>query len=134
MCEINNEICYKTGDLARLNPNTRSFEYCGRRDHQVKLRGQRIELGEIETAIARCTGVAQSIVIIREDFPGTKGVAAYVVPLGEPAPSTQQINDELRRVLPAYMLPSVDRPKQSTREKTFQCFVSFTFLPLLKKV
>ena len=38
---------YKTGDLVRYNPDG-SMDYCGRKDHQVKLHGQRIELGEIE--------------------------------------------------------------------------------------
>lgn len=38
---------YCSGDLVRLMTDG-SFEYMGRRDGQVKLRGQRIDLGEIE--------------------------------------------------------------------------------------
>ncbi|GLA43040.1 putative NRPS-like protein biosynthetic cluster [Aspergillus niger] len=38
---------YKTGDLARLNSDG-SIVYMGRKDTQVKIRGQRVELGEIE--------------------------------------------------------------------------------------
>lgn len=38
---------YMTGDLARYNVDGR-IEICGRKDTQVKLRGQRIELGEVE--------------------------------------------------------------------------------------
>jgi len=38
---------YKTGDLVRYNPDG-TMDYCGRKDHQIKLHGQRIELGEIE--------------------------------------------------------------------------------------
>lgn len=38
---------YKTGDLVRYCSNG-TIEYLGRKDTQVKLRGQRIELGEIE--------------------------------------------------------------------------------------
>ncbi|MCJ1436746.1 hypothetical protein MMC27_006128 [Xylographa pallens] len=38
---------YKTGDLVRYNTDG-TMDYCGRKDHQVKLNGQRIELGEIE--------------------------------------------------------------------------------------
>ncbi|KAF4539218.1 Nonribosomal peptide synthase protein [Lasiodiplodia theobromae] len=38
---------YKTGDLAQRNANG-SYRYVGRKDTQVKLRGQRIELGEVE--------------------------------------------------------------------------------------
>jgi len=38
---------YKTGDLVRYLPDGK-VQFLGRKDHQVKLRGQRIELGEIE--------------------------------------------------------------------------------------
>lgn len=38
---------YKTGDLVRYNADG-TMDYCGRKDHQIKLHGQRIELGEIE--------------------------------------------------------------------------------------
>ncbi|KAL6714216.1 hypothetical protein ACLMJK_008711 [Lecanora helva] len=38
---------YKTGDLVRYNSDG-TMDYCGRKDHQIKLHGQRIELGEIE--------------------------------------------------------------------------------------
>jgi amino acid adenylation domain-containing protein/non-ribosomal peptide synthase protein (TIGR01720 family) len=38
---------YKTGDLVRYNSNG-SLTYIGRKDTQVKIRGQRVELGEVE--------------------------------------------------------------------------------------
>ncbi|OBT91629.1 Nonribosomal Peptide Synthase (NRPS) [Pseudogymnoascus verrucosus] len=38
---------YKTGDLVRYNPDG-TLNFMGRKDTQVKLRGQRLELGEIE--------------------------------------------------------------------------------------
>lgn len=41
------ERMYKTGDLAMYTPDG-SIKYIGRKDNQVKLRGQRIELGEVE--------------------------------------------------------------------------------------
>lgn len=39
---------YKTGDLVQYQPDDGSLLYIGRKDTQVKIRGQRIELGEIE--------------------------------------------------------------------------------------
>ncbi|OOF99291.1 hypothetical protein ASPCADRAFT_163413 [Aspergillus carbonarius ITEM 5010] len=44
---------YKTGDLVRQLPDG-SVRYIGRRDRQVKLRGQRIELAEVEYHVQRC--------------------------------------------------------------------------------
>lgn len=41
---------YKTGDIVRYDPNG-SIVHLGRKDNQVKLRGQRIELGEVESRI-----------------------------------------------------------------------------------
>ncbi|KAL2148967.1 hypothetical protein VTH82DRAFT_1653, partial [Thermothelomyces myriococcoides] len=41
---------YRTGDLARLNVDG-SIDFQGRRDTQIKLRGQRLEITAIETAL-----------------------------------------------------------------------------------
>src|SRR6185437_5183547 len=43
---------YRTGDLARYMPNG-NIEYLGRKDTQVKIRGNRVELGEIEVLLGQ---------------------------------------------------------------------------------
>jgi aryl carrier-like protein len=48
---------YKTGDLAQRNADG-SYRYVGRKDTQVKLRGQRIELGEVEHHLKNALGNA----------------------------------------------------------------------------
>lgn len=46
---------YKTGDLVRYNVDG-TIQFIGRKDSQVKVRGQRIELGEIEHVLRRHVG------------------------------------------------------------------------------
>ncbi|KMU90282.1 HC-toxin synthetase [Coccidioides immitis H538.4] len=61
---------YKTGDLGRRNADG-SLTYCGRKDTQVKIRGQRVELGEVEHHVREC-------------FPDVSAVVAEVIrPAGE---------------------------------------------------
>jgi amino acid adenylation domain-containing protein len=96
---------YKTGDLARYLPDG-NIEFLGRIDNQVKIRGYRIELGEIEAILAQHPAIQQAVVLAREDTPGDKRLAAYVVTGNGTDPSAQDLRSYLQHKLPEYMVPS----------------------------
>jgi amino acid adenylation domain-containing protein len=96
---------YKTGDLARYDENG-DIECLGRVDHQVKIRGFRIELGEIESALAEHPAIREAVVIAREDEPGNKRLAAYLVAQDLSTYDGGELFDYLKGVLPSYMMPA----------------------------
>ncbi|MFJ2590897.1 amino acid adenylation domain-containing protein [Streptomyces sp. NPDC087538] len=96
---------YRTGDLVRWNLEG-SLEYLGRADQQVKLRGFRIELGEIESALTAQEAVGQATVVVREDRPGDKRLAAYLVAAEGARIDTDAVHREISGALPEYMVPS----------------------------
>jgi non-ribosomal peptide synthase protein (TIGR01720 family) len=102
----NNTRMYKTGDLGRYSPDG-TLEFLGRIDNQVKLRGFRIELAEIEAQLTQNPGVRQSVVVIREDFPGQRRLVAYIVPNHSHYPTVTELRSSLKQTLPDYMVPSV---------------------------
>ena len=98
---------YKTGDLARRHPNG-LFEYIGRKDDQIKLRGHRIEPAEIETTLRDCAGVRDAFVVARKNDDGSvRSLVAYV----EARPNARDLSPRdlramLKSRLPPYMIPA----------------------------
>ncbi len=107
---------YRTGDIGRQLENG-LFDFVGRRDFQVKLRGLRIEVGEIEYALLQNSLIKECTVLFAKDRHGDDCLVAYLVPyqFADEA-STQFIlpddefvtnmNGTLCRYLPPYMIPS----------------------------
>ncbi|MEM8931291.1 MAG: amino acid adenylation domain-containing protein, partial [Acidobacteriota bacterium] len=98
--------CYRTGDLVRWLPDG-SLDYLGRIDQQVKLRGFRIEPGEIAAMLARHPHVADTVVVVREDSPGSPRLVAYATPAdGMHRPRSAMLRDFLAEELPDFMVPA----------------------------
>jgi amino acid adenylation domain-containing protein len=96
---------YKTGDLGRYLANGH-IEHLGRLDHQVKLRGFRIELEEIEAVLTQHEGVAQCVVVVREDQPGERRLVAYLEPRPGCEPKVRELLGAAKAQLPEYMVPA----------------------------
>ncbi|MEH2154021.1 amino acid adenylation domain-containing protein [Nostoc sp.] len=95
---------YRTGDLVRYQADG-NIEFLGRIDYQVKIRGFRIELSEIEATLTQHPQVRDAVVIAREDIPGVKNLAAYVIP-ELTQPSSNELRLFLKSKLPSYMVPA----------------------------
>ena len=94
------EIVYRTGDVGRWLPDG-NLEFHGRRDWQVKIRGQRVEIAEIETVIARQQAVRECAVVARENA-GALELVAFVA--ANPA-EIRQVRAAVEAALPDYMVP-----------------------------
>lgn len=97
---------YRSGDLARRGK--RGLEYCGRIDHQVKLRGFRVELEEVEGAIEALPYIGTAAVTLESSKRGLPLLVAFVVPLlaGQDGYLRASVRRDLRLKLPQYMIPS----------------------------
>ncbi|KAI8633600.1 hypothetical protein F5Y19DRAFT_414203 [Xylariaceae sp. FL1651] len=115
----NNRRFYRTGDLAQYYPDG-MVRLVGRRDTQVKLRGQRIELEEVEHHVKKHLPwgieVAAEVVVPRSS-PSRQLLVMFVVP----DPAQGLLYDEVKslrlalqskisKLLPSYMCPSAYVP------------------------
>jgi len=96
---------YKTGDIARWRDDG-NLVLLGRSDHQVKIRGFRVELGEIESALTSHPAVADAVVTTREDEPGEKRLAAYIVTRPDRQVTAKELRRCAREKLPEFMTPA----------------------------
>lgn len=101
---------YRTGDIVR-QLDAECFQYLGRNDDQIKLRGYRIELSEIQAACLTVPGVRDVAIVHRKaegDRPAQ--LIAYVCLRPDEAIAQDAaialIRHQLSHSLPAYMLPT----------------------------
>jgi amino acid adenylation domain-containing protein len=106
---FSNGKLFKSGDLAIELPDG-SFDFLGRTDNQVKVRGFRVELGEIESALTRCEGLQAAVVRAIEFEEGDRRLVAFVI--GDET-FLSQWKQSLQRQLPHYMVPAEFVPLHS---------------------
>uniref|UniRef100_A0A093UUI8 Nonribosomal peptide synthetase 8 n=1 Tax=Talaromyces marneffei PM1 TaxID=1077442 RepID=A0A093UUI8_TALMA len=119
---------YRTGDIARQNADG-SFTYLGRRDTQIKIRGQRLDVGEVEYWITKLkvnigTAVVdlvspndnqiQQILVAAIDFveaiEPSKRVSVILPPSEMFHKIFTALREALRQKLPSYMVPTAFVP------------------------
>ncbi|WP_164904304.1 non-ribosomal peptide synthetase [Streptomyces albidoflavus] len=98
---------YRTGDFVRWRADG-VLEFVGRADDQAKIGGFRVEPGEVEATVSAHPDVAQAVVVVREDTPGDKRLAAYAAP-ADPAVAGRELADRVRQFvadrLPDHLVP-----------------------------
>jgi clorobiocin biosynthesis protein CloN4 len=93
---------YATGDIVRALAGG-CYEYIGRRDHMVKVRGHRIELGDVEAAIGQHPGVQACAVVVHGSGLQAR-LVAFVVPAPGAAPTLLELKRHCAERLPRYMI------------------------------
>ena len=118
------ERVYRTGDLVRVLHDG-CFDFLGRADDQVKLRGQRLEIGEINHAIRKGVETVTDVatLVVRNEAQQKDLLVSFIVasdgdkrrePVGaleivenpEAARLCQHARDACRSKLPGYMVPT----------------------------
>ncbi|KAH7186248.1 uncharacterized protein B0J16DRAFT_305963 [Fusarium flagelliforme] len=117
---------YRTGDLVQYNPDG-TIRFIGRKDTQVKLRGQRIELGEVEVRLRQCLPGVHNVVAEVIIPPGSnsnsllvafvhlamasdESIKLFLTPTEELRAIFLAAQTKLRGVVPGYMVPGIFIP------------------------
>ncbi len=102
------ERAYRTGDRARRLADG-TYEFLGRSDDQMKVRGFRIEPGEVEAALAAHPQVREAAASVREAAPGDKRLVAWFVARSPGAVSGLELRAFLSARVPDFLVPSALR-------------------------
>jgi amino acid adenylation domain-containing protein len=118
---------YLTGDLVRLGPGG-NLEYLGRKDTQIKVRGQRMEPGEVEYAIKKIEGRIEHAAVDVVPLDGRQTLVGFISLSAdafedrgnedsdflelttEMQDMLVNLSNELKALLPSYMVPSLFLP------------------------
>ncbi|HYG16924.1 MAG TPA: amino acid adenylation domain-containing protein [Bacteroidia bacterium] len=100
--ELNGTRYYRTGDIAFMDA-AGDYQYCGRVDYQVKVKGGfRVELNEIEAHARNYTGLANVAAVA---IPNNIGISQIFLFLENYTGDIADITRYLKTQVPEYMLP-----------------------------
>jgi amino acid adenylation domain-containing protein len=102
--ELLGEVLYKTGDLGKWLSDG-NLDFLGRKDSQVKIRGNRIELGEIASLIRKVDRINECHIIIHRQE-GKELIVCFVVSNDKSEEFLNTIKRECKSSLPAHMVPN----------------------------
>lgn len=94
------EKAYRTGDIVSLNADG-NYYYFGRKDTQIKIRGNRVDLIEIENTLMNYTGIDLAVVLFNAEINSLNACVVSKVDI-----DLNALNSYLRDILPTYMIPS----------------------------
>ncbi|MDN3689562.1 non-ribosomal peptide synthetase [Cyclobacterium jeungdonense] len=99
----NGDLIYKTGDMGVWNGDGK-IQFLGRLDNQVKFNGFRIELDEVASVLQSIEGVKNAVAVLQIGSSGEQVLTGFVT--GDKPLDTKELIDQVRKVLPSYMVPS----------------------------
>jgi amino acid adenylation domain-containing protein/non-ribosomal peptide synthase protein (TIGR01720 family) len=98
---------YATGDLGR-HASDGVIEYLGRRDGQIKIRGQRVEIGEIESALLNHEFVRQAAVVYCKNPEAGGALIAYLTTrTSDELIDETELREFLNQHIPEHMVPDI---------------------------
>jgi amino acid adenylation domain-containing protein len=95
---------YRTGDRVRQRADG-AFEFLGRVDRQVKVRGHRIELGEVESALCTHPDVDAALLTAYQDTESGTRLVAYLT--GRRLPPETELRAHCATKVPGFMIPDL---------------------------
>lgn len=94
---------YRTGDLVRMSADG-TYDFVGRNDGQLKVRGFRVEPAEVVNALTSHPRVDAAAVGMRDVADGLSVLVAYLQT--DETVSYRAVTDHVRGLLPAHMVPA----------------------------
>ncbi|MCX8508336.1 MAG: non-ribosomal peptide synthetase, partial [Rhodobacteraceae bacterium] len=112
VCDGDGVRWFKTGDWAKKLAGGR-LQFAGRRDSQVKVRGNRVDLSQLDQVVAAVAGVQSVCSLAHAVGAGDKRLFLFVASDAEPESLRQAITTAVTARLPEYYRPAAIQVMES---------------------